>query len=337
VLNGGAIQASGGPRTIGNAVRIDGNGTLGGTEDMIFSGIWTLNTTGTLTVDNYTTISGSIGEFGSQGFVKDGSGTLVLDGINGYSGNTTVKQGTLAVTGRSEQSGFIIQNGATLTGGGTVGPLRVESGGRLAPGGSPGTLNAGATTWEPNGIYDWEINQADGVAGSNPGWDLLNIDGTLTITATSDAKFMIVLNTLAPPTPPDTAGAMANFDSARSYTWTIAAASGGIADFSPDKFSIVAAAFANGLAGGSLTLVQDGNSINLVFTPVEPRLTLVRSSDQVVVSWPAALSGFVLQTCIDLSQPMWSDVLDTPIANGDHWQSTHNTDSGQRFYRLLRP
>ena len=33
-----------------------------------------------------------------------------------------------------------------------------RNGGTLAPGNSPGTTNAGATTWEGGGNYDWELN-----------------------------------------------------------------------------------------------------------------------------------------------------------------------------------
>ena len=73
---------------------------------------------------------------------------------------------------------------------------------------------------------DWEIKDATSIAGT--GWDLLSINGTLAINATSGNKFTIDISTL---TLANVAGNAANFNNATGYTWTIATTTGGITGF----------------------------------------------------------------------------------------------------------
>jgi hypothetical protein len=53
----------------------------------------------------------------------------------------------------------------------------------MAPGNSPGTLTVdGDVDWSgavAGGTYLWEVTDATGTAGSDPGWDLISITGTL--------------------------------------------------------------------------------------------------------------------------------------------------------------
>ncbi|MDF1811583.1 MAG: cadherin domain-containing protein [Verrucomicrobiales bacterium] len=78
----------------------------------------------TLTVANNSpqTIAGPIS--GSGSLAKTGNGNLTLDGVNTYSGTTSIDDGMLTVDGRIGQGGpagdVSIANGATLSGGGTV-------------------------------------------------------------------------------------------------------------------------------------------------------------------------------------------------------------------------
>ncbi len=131
--------------------------------------------------------------------------------------------------------------------------------------GSLGTETAGSTTWAGGGNFTWEINSATGTAGADPGWDLLDITGTLDITATSGSTFTLNLITLTPPA--NAPGAMANFDNTLAYDWMIVRASGGIIGFAPDRFSLNTSGFANGLNGGLLTLAQVGNELHVLFSP----------------------------------------------------------------------
>ena len=67
-------------------------------------------------------------------------------------------------------------------------------------------------------------------------------------------------------------GAVPGFNNAQNYTWKIATAAGGITNFSSSYFNFNTGAtngtggFANALNGGSFSLAQSGNDLNLVFT-----------------------------------------------------------------------
>jgi autotransporter-associated beta strand protein len=206
------------------------------------------------------TYAGDISGTGS--LTKSGAGTLTLTGANTYSGATTVSGGGLKLNGTAANSTFTVSAGL-LSGTGTTGALTIANGGTFSPGNSPGTLNAGNTTFAGGGTYLWEINNGTGTAGADPGWDLLSISGTLNITATSANPFNVDLTSL---TLGNVAGLAANFDASQDHTYLIAAASGGITGFSADKFNLDLSAFTNSLAGGSWSIAQSGNNLNLEFS-----------------------------------------------------------------------
>jgi fibronectin-binding autotransporter adhesin len=216
-------------------------------------------------------------------FTKSGSGTLVLAGTSSYAGTTTVSAGTLVVNGTITGSSAVsLAGGATLAGSGSIaGSVTLGSFTTLSPGNSPGTLSVGGTvTFGPGGNYNWQILNATGTAGSPGGWDLLSVGGPLVISATSGSPFAINLWSLAS-TGPDVSGSAANFNATQSYTWRIATAAGGITGFSADKFTIStsstngAGGFRNALEGGTFSLAQSGNDLNLVFTSAAPPVTTI--------------------------------------------------------------
>src|SRR5207244_2987161 len=86
-------------------------------------------------------------------------------------------------------------NQGVVTGTGTIGGLRVESGGAVSPGGGPGTLSAASGTLLGGGAFQLELQtDGTGVAGTN--WDKLALTGTLDLTnLNSSSQFILTLQT----------------------------------------------------------------------------------------------------------------------------------------------
>jgi autotransporter-associated beta strand protein len=263
-----------------------GNEVIGGNSGISTLTIDFLNTAATDTVKAL--IGGTGANQNNIALTKSGGSTVSLTAPNTYIGNTTISAGTLALssTGSIAKSpliivglsagssakfdvsavsgGFSLPNGQTIEGGGTVvGSMNVASGSTLSPGNSPGTLtDNGAVTYSGGGTYLWQINQADGTAGSDPGWDLESITGALNITATSGSKFNIDITSL---TTGDVAGQATDFDPTASYAWVIASAAGGITGFDPSEFNLDASGFANPTTG-NFGIMTSGNNLEVTYT-----------------------------------------------------------------------
>ena len=160
---------------------------------------------------------------------------MVLTGTSTYTGATDVSEGKLVVNGDiSSSSKVTVEAGGTLGGSGKVGALEVASGGTLAVGNSPGTLNAGNTTWAGGASLAWEVDDSTGnelynenfLSGKGANWDFLDVTGTLNVTATSGNKFIIDVISLLNGT--NTDGAADGFLPGIDYQFAIATASGGI-------------------------------------------------------------------------------------------------------------
>ncbi len=116
-MSGGTIRASGAPRSLANAVALSGNVTIGGTFDLTFNGHTTLGSDSTLTVSNtgLTTFAAINQDSSVRSLIKLGPGTLVLSGINTYTGGTQVNQGKLISSGSLAASkGVSVVTGATF-------------------------------------------------------------------------------------------------------------------------------------------------------------------------------------------------------------------------------
>jgi len=255
LLNGSGISNDGLLRNISGNNAVTGDLTM-------FSTCTFGSDAGSLTLSGVISQSG-----GTYGVTKVGAGTVVLSGANTYGGATTVNAGRLTVNN--------VSGSATGTGAVTVGASGTLSGsgratgavalsGTVEPGVNTGTLNTGAETWNQAASYVWEINQADGTRGTATGWDWLNITGALTINATSANPFRIKITSLDLGGSP---GQATNFNPGQGYTWTIATASGGVSGFDANKFTIDTSALQNATNGGTFSISQSGNNLNLVFVP----------------------------------------------------------------------
>lgn len=131
------------------------------------------------------TIGGAIEDGGFAGgvggsLIKIGAGTLTLNGVNTYTGLTTVADGKLIVGDDGHADAALagavnVNAGGTLGGIGTVGTTTIASGGTVAPGNSVGTLRVdGDITFAAGSAYVAEI------APSLDG-DLIDASGKATI------------------------------------------------------------------------------------------------------------------------------------------------------------
>lgn len=241
---------------------------------------------------------------GTIGVTKLGTGILVFDKVNTYSGPTLISQGTLAVngTGTINNSAVTINGGdfrynsstaysntVTFTSGkisgtnwgGSLSGLTIGANQTVSPGNSPGTATVGAQTWAAGGTYEWEINSTLGNAGVDPGWDLINGSGTLNITAVDGNEFTIDVMSL---TLANVAGAVTGFNDNSNYNWLIADFAA-ITNFASDAFNIDTTAFALqnaftgafGISLGGVGVVPgDSSQIYLTYTAIpEPKAVLL--------------------------------------------------------------
>ncbi len=247
--------------------------------------------------------TGVIGNFATgTTLTVTGSGTQEFTNAHTYTGATTITGGTLAITGSGSingSSGVNINGGTlryssstalsaavtfttgTLAGtnwGGTLSGLTVGAGDTISPGNSPGSATTGSQTWAASGTYLFEMNNATGTAGADPGWDLLSGSGTLDISAIDGAEFNIKLTSL---TLGNAAGLASNFNEALSYTWLLADF-GGITGFDAAAFNIDTSTFQNPFTGsfgvslGGGALPGDNSQIYLTYTAIpEPRAALL--------------------------------------------------------------
>jgi autotransporter-associated beta strand protein len=167
--------------------RIEANGTTSAatltltTDTSTASGTaGTLTLAGTNTGNN--TFSGAITGGGSStgGLIKDGSGKWILTGSNYYTGPTTIKAGTLTLSGTGSilssvsievqsgafldvsgvTGGFILNYNQILKGSGTIsGNVTDSYGSQISPGSSAGTLTfTDDLTFNGSGILNFELS-----------------------------------------------------------------------------------------------------------------------------------------------------------------------------------
>jgi autotransporter-associated beta strand protein len=278
--SGGSLQlwiSAGGNHNIDNDFTMDGGTVYSKDGQYNLTGTMTLNvgggTLGGTWSDKHIQVSGVISGAGGLtivDFPSSQNGDVILSGVNTYTGNTTVSGGTLTLSAADNNiassatidvasgayldvsgisNGFALASGQTLSGAGTVtGDMTIALGSVLSPGNSPGTLSTGSQTWEDGGAFLWEINDSGGNQGADPGWDWLDITGTLDLSSLTAGGFTIDIDSL---TSGNIAGDAVGFESYTKadgifdYSFIIATASSGITGFDADNFTLDASGFSN--------------------------------------------------------------------------------------------
>ena len=116
------------------------------------------------------------GSAGNHNLVKNGAGTMVLSGTNGYTGTTTVSAGTLTVSGTTSATSAVTVNG--------TGSLLVPTGGSLtATGGLLTAIATGASIVVESGAA---LTAASATIAWNPA--TFKIDGALNVTGALTAS-----------------------------------------------------------------------------------------------------------------------------------------------------
>jgi autotransporter-associated beta strand protein len=191
-------------RTIGNAVATattSGNVYRFGSPNAGFNGDLTFSNTTNIAISNLKRFEVMNRTQFDAGFTGNGgimmqnqSGTLVLNGVNTYSGSTTINAGTLLVNGSlGANSTVTVGAVGTLGGGGTVGGNTTILG-VLSPGSSTESLAFGSnltltdtanTVMEINGINRGTAVDGYDAIDLNNEAGILTYDGTLTLTMTA--------------------------------------------------------------------------------------------------------------------------------------------------------
>ncbi len=270
-INGGTLAVSGGSaiadgntvflsNAVGVAFSINGGETIGSLQGGgAIGGNVVIGSGQTLTVaeTGSNSFNGSI--TGSGNLIKSGVGNMTLTGTSTFNGSTTISAGKLVINGSAANSELTIGNGGTLGGIGAVGSVTVQSGGRIAPGNSPGNIAVSTLTLEGGGGYNWEIANVTGSAGTD--WDLITVgggSGAATINATSGNKFTIYIS-----------GNPTGWNTNNSSSWNIVSW-GAVSGFDANAFAVDTTGFTGTAPVGTWALANTGGYLNLAYNVGNP-------------------------------------------------------------------
>jgi len=173
-IENSGINTFSGPISIeAGALHVGTGGAAGslGTGPVTNNAALLINRTGTLTMNNSISGSGSL--------TKQGSGTLILGGSSTFTGPTALNDGALLVNGALSGGGGLTAGiGTTLGGRGTItGPL--AAGGLIYPGdvNAAGTLTVDTVTLADSATFKFDLNTNNTPGGGVN--DLLQVNGDL--------------------------------------------------------------------------------------------------------------------------------------------------------------
>jgi autotransporter-associated beta strand protein len=258
-LSGGAVEIRNNNALGSNAVTVSGASSL-------IAGVANLSTTNAMALNAATTINTAANRWtnagtlsGSGSLTKIGSGTLTLSGTStSYSGASAINAGALQVTGNLGTGTVTVNNGAALSGTGSVGGVSLQSGGILTGGvdGGVGKLTVnGGMTFSAGGILNWKLANAEESPGM--GYDSFDVRGTLDLTGltTGSTLQFNILNAV---------GGTTVFKNYQGSEYLVAKANS-ITGFSTNQFTISTVGFTNALGGGAFGFITNAAGLYLQF------------------------------------------------------------------------
>lgn len=94
---------------------------------------------------------------------------------------------------------------------------------------------------------------------------------------------------------------------------------------------------ADAMIGGSYSLVGGFWGVAVAIQEVgAPLVTITRTGNTVVISWPSPSTGFGAQETASLGSPSWANVSQTINDNGTTKSVTIPAPVGNKFYRLFK-
>ena len=320
---GGGFQAYGNARTVHNNSVLTGNLNIGGTNDLTFTGTFTLGTNArTITVTNgVTSIQGNVSSdvlSGALALTKAGTGTIAFSADNTIAGNTTISAGTVqdaTPSGAALGMGNInIATAGTLAGTiNTTGML--TNAGTLAPGNGVGTITTADQYWTNGAKLKYDLVDA---AGAN---DQVVINGALNFTATTNKAITIDVGSLG--------AAIANFDNTSAYNWPIISTTTGITGFDSNKIAVITTNIASPLGNGGFGVQVDGTGNTLLLRFIQiPTISINPTSKTITLNGSATFT--VSASGPELGYQWYHDGVLIPGANSSSYSisGAQATDAG---------
>ncbi len=272
-------QSQSGATSAGNGtLNVNGNGALLNVNTLLelgdtSGGAGVANTVGTLNLNGGTVQATNIIGGGGSSVLNLNSGTVDLQGgqMTGLSslrigdGISPAAQLVNAASITSPNAILVAANG-TLAGNTFITAPGLGVNGTIAPGvnGVGAITNSSNLTFGAGAVYAATVQDALGAPGT--GWDFLQTAGQLSVSAGAGNSSTLQVRSFDP----NGSGTVTNFNRNTNYDWTMAAAGGGIVNFSTSSFWVDTSRFQNDLAGGYFYIRTNLGGLVLSFTNNHP-------------------------------------------------------------------
>ena len=91
-----------------------------------------------------------------------------------------------------------------------------------------------------------------------------------------------------------------------------------------------------GFMGGTSTNATLAIENIRFFTLQPPQLSLQISAGNTVLSWPATAGGYVVESALSLTAPVWETATNPPVIYADSYILTNSWNDQTRFFRLRK-